>query len=190
MEVLREKKRLDFYCKQNGMSSPQAVEEILSLCRTGDGLEKDSLSALFSTHNDRFLENALLTEQGYQDISRQRFDLVKALREVCDARVIAVGDDWQSIYAFSGSDISLVTEFEKRMGPSALLRIENTYRNAQELIDIAGSFIQKNPSQIVKTLHSDKRIVDPVLIYTYNAAYKRFGADKNTGAYYKTWEKP
>lgn len=61
---------------------------------------------------------------------------------------------------------------------------ENTYRNAQELIDIAGSFIQKNPSQIVKTLHSDKRIVDPVLIYTFNAAYKRFGADKNTGAYY------
>ena len=120
----------------------------------------------------------------YQDISRQRFDLVKALREVCDAKVIAVGDDWQSIYAFSGSDITLFTEFEKRMGPTALLRIENTYRNAQELIDIAGSFVQKNPSQIVKTLHSGKRIDDPVLIFTYDASYKRFGADKDTGANY------
>ena len=37
----------------------------------------------------------------YQDISRQRFDLVTALSEVTDAKIIAVGDDWQSIYAFS-----------------------------------------------------------------------------------------
>ena len=45
----------------------------------------------------------------YQDISRQRFDLVTALSEVTDAKIIAVGDDWQSIYAFSGSDITLFT---------------------------------------------------------------------------------
>lgn len=43
----------------------------------------------------------------YQDISRQRFDLTKALAEVTDAKIIAVGDDWQSIYAFSGSDIKI-----------------------------------------------------------------------------------
>ncbi|MDO5133844.1 MAG: UvrD-helicase domain-containing protein, partial [Eubacteriales bacterium] len=102
----------------------------------------------------------------YQDISRQRFDLTRALREVCDAKVIAVGDDWQSIYAFSGSDITLFTQFQEKMGPSAMLRIENTYRNAQELIDIAGSFVQKNPAQITKTLHSAKRIEDPVIIYS------------------------
>lgn len=41
----------------------------------------------------------------YQDISRQRFDLVGALHENSSAKIIAVGDDWQSIYAFSGSDI-------------------------------------------------------------------------------------
>ena len=120
----------------------------------------------------------------YQDISRQRFDLTRALREVCDAKVIAVGDDWQSIYAFSGSDITLFTRFQEKMGPAAMLRIENTYRNAQELIDIAGSFVQKNPSQITKTLHSDKRIQDPVIIYSYDASYKRPGMDPKTGASY------
>ena len=120
----------------------------------------------------------------YQDISRQRFDLTKALREVCDAKVIAVGDDWQSIYAFSGSDITLFTQFQEKMGPAAMLRIENTYRNAQELIDIAGSFVQKNPAQITKTLHSEKRIEDPVLIYSYDASYKRRGMDGRTGANY------
>ena len=41
----------------------------------------------------------------YQDISRQRFDLTKALSEVCDAKIIAVGDDWQSIYAYAGARI-------------------------------------------------------------------------------------
>ena len=120
----------------------------------------------------------------YQDISRQRFDLTKALREVCDAKVIAVGDDWQSIYAFSGSDITLFTQFREKMGPAAMLRIENTYRNAQELIDIAGSFVQKNPAQITKTLHSEKRIEDPVIIYSYDASYKRRGTDRRTGANY------
>jgi superfamily I DNA and RNA helicases len=52
----------------------------------------------------------------YQDISRQRFDLVTALSDVTDAKIIAVGDDWQSIYAFSGSDITLFTKFEEKWG--------------------------------------------------------------------------
>lgn len=52
----------------------------------------------------------------YQDISRQRFDLVTAIHEVTSAKIMAVGDDWQSIYAFSGSDISLFTKFREKMG--------------------------------------------------------------------------
>ena len=120
----------------------------------------------------------------YQDISRQRFDLTKALSDVCDAKIIAVGDDWQSIYAFSGSDISLFTKFEKTVGYAKMLRIERTYRNAQEVIDIAGNFIQKNPSQIRKSLISPKTVTDPVIIYTYDATYKKRGADGKSGANY------
>lgn len=120
----------------------------------------------------------------YQDISRQRFDLTKALSDVCDAKIIAVGDDWQSIYAFSGSDISLFTQFEKTVGYAKLLKIERTYRNAQEVIDIAGNFIQKNPSQISKSLISPKSIQDPVIIYTYDATYKKRSANARSGANY------
>lgn len=120
----------------------------------------------------------------YQDISRQRFDLVTALKEVCDAKVVAVGDDWQSIYAFSGSDISLFLDFEKKMGHAAMLKIVKTYRNAQEVIDIAGSFIQKNEMQITKELQSPKNIEDPVIIYTYDASNKKT-AEKRSGANYE-----
>lgn len=118
----------------------------------------------------------------YQDISRQRFDLVTALHEVTDAKIVAVGDDWQSIYAFSGSDISLFTKFQEKMGYAKLLKIVKTYRNSQEVIDIAGNFIQKNDSQIKKDLVSPKTITDPVIIYTYDGKLKKQGQDRRSGA--------
>ena len=120
----------------------------------------------------------------YQDISRQRFDLTKALSEVTDAKIIAVGDDWQSIYAFSGSDITLFTKFAEKMGYAKMLKIVKTYRNSQEVIDIAGNFIQKNKEQIPKRLISPKRITDPVIIYTYDSKFKAQSADRRSGANY------
>ncbi len=120
----------------------------------------------------------------YQDISRQRFDLVTALSRVTDAKIMAVGDDWQSIYAFSGSDISLFTKFAEKMGYAKLLKIVRTYRNSQEVIDIAGNFIQKNKAQIEKDLVSPKHITDPVIIYTYDSRYRAPGGDGRSGANY------
>lgn len=120
----------------------------------------------------------------YQDISRQRFDLTKALSEVTDAKIIAVGDDWQSIYAFSGSDITLFTKFAEKMGYAKMLKIVKTYRNSQEVIDIAGNFIQRNSEQISKRLISPKRIEDPVLIYTYDSTSKGKDGNRRSGANY------
>ncbi len=121
----------------------------------------------------------------YQDISRQRFDLTKALAEVTDAKIVAVGDDWQSIYAFSGSDITLFTKFAEKMGYAKMLKIVKTYRNSQEVIDIAGSFIQKNKEQIAKRLISPKHIYDPVLIYTYDGSPKKRNANRRSGSDYE-----
>ena len=104
----------------------------------------------------------------YQDISRQRFDLARALSQICDAKIIAVGDDWQSIYAYAGSDITLFTHFAEIMGYGEELKITKTYRNSQEVIDIAGSFIQKNSSQIKKSLISPKHIDFPIIIESYS----------------------
>ncbi len=121
----------------------------------------------------------------YQDISKQRFDLVKALSKVSDAKVIAVGDDWQSIYAFSGSDITLFTQFRSKMGYAKILKIIKTYRNSQEIIDIAGSFIQKNSTQISKSLISPKQIKWPIIIYTYDDTKKELNAPTRSGSNYE-----
>ena len=120
----------------------------------------------------------------YQDISKQRFDLTKALSDITEAKIMTVGDDWQSIYAFSGSDIELFTKFKEKMGYGELLKIENTYRNSQEIIDIAGNFVQKNHNQIKKTLKSPKTIKDPVIIYTYDSSYKKTYDNNKAGRNY------
>lgn len=120
----------------------------------------------------------------YQDISRQRFDLTRELSKICKAKIIAVGDDWQSIYAFSGSDITLFTHFCSIMGYGQELKITKTYRNAQEVIDIAGNFIQKNESQIKKSLLSPKHIKYPVIIQTYSENYDKKQFKGKGGKYY------
>ena len=71
-------------------------------------------------------------------------------------------------------------------GYAKLLKIVRTYRNSQEVIDIAGNFIQKNQEQIEKQLLSPKRIEDPVIIYTYDPTYKMRNEDRRTGLMYAT----
>lgn len=125
----------------------------------------------------------------YQDISRQRFDLTKELSNTCKAKIIAVGDDWQSIYAFSGSDITLFTHFCRIMGYGQELKITKTYRNAQEVIDIAGNFIQKNETQIRKSLISPNHIQKPVIIYSYSEQFDRKQFQGKGGKYYHLGKK-
>ena len=119
----------------------------------------------------------------YQDISRQRFDLTSELSKLCKAKIIAVGDDWQSIYAYAGSDITLFTQFAQKMGYAEMLKITRTYRNAQQVIDIAGNFIQKNDSQIKKSLISPKNIDEPVIIDTYSESPDRKSTEGKGGRY-------
>ena len=120
----------------------------------------------------------------YQDISRQRFNLTKELSKLCNAKVIAVGDDWQSIYAYAGSDITLFTDFKNTFGYGLELCITKTYRNAQEVIDIAGGFVQKNLRQIRKALISPKHIDHPVVIKTYTEEVDRKAYDGKGGKYF------
>lgn len=124
----------------------------------------------------------------YQDISRQRFDLTKELSKMCKAKIIAVGDDWQSIYAYAGSDITLFTHFKETFGYGLELRITKTYRNAQEIIDIAGGFIQKNTEQIQKALISPKHISNPVIIQTYTENVDRKLYEGRGGKYFLVGE--
>ncbi len=91
-----------------------------------------------------------------QDLSKNRLELILAiLRKNPECKLFAVGDDWQSIYRFTGSDPSLITGFEKYFtGQVRRSLIETTHRFANPTMDLSGKFIQKNPSQSRKRVHS------------------------------------
>ena len=92
----------------------------------------------------------------YQDISSSQYQMLKALRNQSGYSLFAVGDDWQSIYRFAGSDIGYIINFDDYWGNSEISRIETTYRFSQRLSDISSDFIMKNPNQITKRLLSGK----------------------------------
>lgn len=89
----------------------------------------------------------------YQDISRGRhLLLLELLKQTGDTRILCVGDDWQSIYGFTGSDIRMTTEFESRFGSCARVDLNRTFRFAQPQLDVTSWFVQKNESQLKKSI--------------------------------------
>lgn len=110
----------------------------------------------------------------FQDISQSRFQLIKALLDQKpDTRLLCVGDDWQSIYRFAGSDIGIFTGFSEYFKSSPLpgferathtSYIENTYRFDNKLIGLSENFILKNPNQMRKSLKSNR--VSETIPYT------------------------
>ena len=105
----------------------------------------------------------------YQDISENRFQLLLTLLKQTNANLVVVGDDYQAIYGFSGSKLQLFYDFSKYFPKSKTLLITNTYRNCQELINIAARFISKNKVQIPKKMKSSKSLQKPILIYFYKS---------------------
>lgn len=103
----------------------------------------------------------------YQDISENRLDFAKLLSDYYGASVTAVGDDWQTIFSYAGSNDKLFRSFTNDFKDAEKVIISNTYRNSQELIDVAGRFVMKNRNLIRKELKSAKRMERPIYIHAY-----------------------
>lgn len=110
----------------------------------------------------------------YQDTSLIRFNLIKEIIKKTNSKLMVVGDDFQSIYKFTGCDISLFLNFSTYFPDAKIMKLEQTYRNSQELIEIAGKFIMKNKYQIKKELYSKKNLKDPIKIINYHDIQKSF----------------
>ena len=104
----------------------------------------------------------------YQDTSLTKFLLIKKIISINKSNLFAVGDDFQSIYRFTGSNIKIITRFKKYFPFSKIIKLKYTYRNSKELVFIAGKFIMKNKSQIRKKMKSKIRENNPVKIIYYD----------------------
>lgn len=114
--------------------------------------------AIDAIKTNRYMHDyKLVIVDEYQDISKQRFLLLDSMRKQKGYDLFCVGDDWQSIYRFAGSDIGFILDFAKYWGPTEISKIETTYRFTQSLIDVSGDFIMNNPDQIKKDIKGKKQ---------------------------------
>ncbi|WP_456294875.1 UvrD-helicase domain-containing protein [Vibrio sp. AK197] len=100
----------------------------------------------------------------FQDISEPRARLVKALRDSTPGcSLFCVGDDWQAIYRFSGSDVRLTTEFSNYFGPTSETTLDMTFRFNNSIGEVATQFVTQNPVQLKKDIKSLVQVDKPAV---------------------------
>ena len=100
----------------------------------------------------------------FQDISPARARLLKALLDSSPgAQLFAVGDDWQAIYRFGGSDIAVMREFGDRFGDFERIDLETTFRCSDRIAAVATDFVLRNPAQIRKTVRAVRKVDGPAV---------------------------
>lgn len=105
----------------------------------------------------------LVMADEFQDASRARARLCRAMVQKPGRSFFAVGDDWQSINRFAGADVSVMTGFRKWFGHGQVLKLEQTFRCPQALCDVSSAFVSKNPAQFAKRVRSVTPASGPVL---------------------------
>ena len=137
-------------------------------------LKKIDFNDMINKASDCIVKNGLdlpykyIIVDEYQDTSFTRYNL---LRNICDsigAKIMVVGDDWQSIYSFSGCDVNIFTKFDNFFDVCETRYIEKTYRNSQQLIDASSNFVMKNPDQTRKELKSSKSLKYPIKLVNFD----------------------
>jgi DNA helicase-4 len=105
----------------------------------------------------------------FQDISAGRANLLRALQQSNkECALFAVGDDWQSIYRFAGSDIGAMTKFDRIFGSTRFVALDKTFRFDDQAIALSSTFILKNKAQIQKTLEAKVKSIEPSAIIYRN----------------------
>lgn len=104
----------------------------------------------------------------YQDTSVTKFNFIKKLIKLSNASFFAVGDDFQSIYRFTGANLKIITDFKLYFPFAKIFKLKNTYRTPDELIKIAGKFIMKNKNQVKKRLCSKNKLTGSVEVVYYD----------------------
>ena len=141
----------------------------LNSCREldfNDLIIKATKEIKFTTFTDKY---KYIVIDEFQDTSLVRLNLIQEIYKKNNCKIFCVGDDFQSIYQFTGCDLSIFLNFKKYFKNSCIKKLKMTYRNPQQLINVAGNFIMKNKNQIKKILKSNKSIKTPIkIVYLKN----------------------
>jgi DNA helicase-2/ATP-dependent DNA helicase PcrA len=81
------------------------------------------------------------------------------------ARLFAVGDDDQSIYAFRGARVGNMHDLEREFGISSVIRLEQNYRSHGNILDAANALIKNNRGRLGKNLWTDAGAGEPIRVF-------------------------
>jgi len=133
--------------------------------KTQDRIDFDDmiLSAIEALQSGKFVPSwSYILVDEFQDISTARMDLIEALIDQAAApSLTVVGDDWQSIYRFSGGKLELTTRFEDLVGSRTLTRLQKTFRYNNSIAYSAGKFVMENPEQYEKEIVTHTQVEAP-----------------------------
>ena len=103
----------------------------------------------------------------FQDVNNLQVDLIKLL--VTDkTQLFCVGDDWQSIYGFRGSNVSYIIEFGKHFPDAEVIKLNYNYRSTDNIVGASNEVIKQNKFQIDKEIHAVKRSEHKIVVYAGN----------------------
>lgn len=162
-------KRLDYFLKINKYKKIMSIiidiyYLYISELHSKYEIDLNLLISEASMHvNNIELKYKYIIVDEFQDISGIRLKLINNIINSTKAKLLVVGDDYQSIYGFSGSNLeSYLKLFKDKY--SKIIYLKNNYRCCREIINIANKFIMKNKKQIKKKIISNKCISNPIVI--------------------------
>lgn len=161
--------------KQNARSDRPMLgdiyEEYCLRCKRANAMDFDDILLFMNIllrdnpdicrHYQEFFRYILVDE--YQDTNFAQH-LIISMLSGNDNRICVVGDDAQSIYSFRGANIANILDMEKTMPGLRIFKLERNYRSTQNIINAAGSLIEKNTHQIRKHVYSENEPGEPVNI--------------------------
>lgn len=100
----------------------------------------------------------------FQDVNSLQVKLLELLLTP-DTQLFCVGDDWQSIYGFRGSEVDYIVNFQKHFPGSELIQLDVNYRSNQTIVGASTQVIRNNKFQIDKDIRAFKQTPSKIQIY-------------------------
>ena len=100
----------------------------------------------------------------FQDVNSLQVKLLDLLLKP-ETQLFCVGDDWQSIYGFRGSNVDYIVNFESHYKGSEVHKLNINYRSNQTIVGASNEVIKNNKNQISKEVSAIKQAPSKIQIY-------------------------
>lgn len=151
------------------------IDKYIAYCTDKSYLDFNDListtTSLFRNHSDisgkyKSKYQYILVDE-FQDVNNLQVELIK-LMLIDKTQLFCVGDDWQSIYGFRGSNVSYIIDFENHFKNSKVIKLNLNYRSTQHIVGASNEVIKNNKNKIEKDIQSSKRSEHKIVVFAGN----------------------